>query len=386
MEETLIVGAGPAGLATAACLAELGMPATLLERSEAVGSSWRHHYERLHLHTARQHSALPGLDFPDHVDRWPSRQQVVEYLDAYAAHHRLDVRFGTHVRRVASDADGVVVSTTEGELHARRVVLATGYTRVPVTPSWPGRERFRGTFLHSAAYVNGEPFRGRRVLVVGIGNSGGEIALDLAEHGAEVTIAVRSAVNVVPREILGVPILAVGIATSFLPAPVADAISAPMLWATVGDIRKLGFRKLPYGPVQQIKEHGRIPLIDIGTIARIRAGEIVVRGDVKELDEDGVSFEDGVRGPFDAVVAATGFVPRLDEIAPDLDLDEGGRPRASGAEVGPGIFVCGFHVAATGMLREIGIEARRIAALVGSRVATGKGDGSVTRASSPSSR
>src|SRR5262249_5587940 len=159
-----------------------------------------------------------------------------------------------------------------------------------------------GPMIHSSEYKSGEAFRGKRVLVVGFGNSGGEIAIDLHERGAHPSIAVRSAVNVIPREGFGVPALAIGIATAWMPPAIADATSAPLIRAIVGDIEKLGFRKLPYGPMRQIKEHKRIPLIDIGTIALIRQGKLALRKNVRELDESGVVFEDGVREPFDAIV------------------------------------------------------------------------------------
>jgi cation diffusion facilitator CzcD-associated flavoprotein CzcO len=215
--------------------------------------------------------------------------------------------------------------------------------------------------VHSSQYKNGAPYRGKRVLVVGFGNSGGEIAIDLHEHGARPTMAVRSPVNVVPRDIFGTPVLAIGIATAWMPAALADAISAPMIRAVIGDIRALGFQKLPYGPMRQIKEHGRIPLLDIGTIALIRKGHVALRGDVRDLDEDGAIFDDGRREPFDAIVAATGYAPRLDAFVSGVDLDARGAPKKSGAELAPGLFALGFYVAPTGMLREIGIEAERIA-------------------------
>jgi cation diffusion facilitator CzcD-associated flavoprotein CzcO len=220
---------------------------------------------------------------------------------------------------------------------------------------------------HSSEYRNGERFRGKRVLVVGFGNSGGEIAIDLHEHGAKPSIAVRSAVNVIPREVLGLSVLAIGIATAWMPARIADALSAPLIRATIGDIRELGFRKLPFGPMRQIKEHARIPLIDVGTLALIRSGSIALRGDVRELEEEGVVFESGDREPFDAIIAATGYAPRLDELLSDVPLDEHGSPRASGCEIAPGLFACGFYVAPTGMLREIGIEAQRIADAISRR-------------------
>ncbi len=358
--ETIVIGAGPAGLAAAACLRAQGIPAVILEASDAVGSSWRRHYERLHLHTDRAHSELPGLGFPSGTPRWPSREQVILYLETYAEHHQLAIYLGTKVTRVARDRDAWVVSTSHGDRRAERVVIATGYPRVPVMPAWASR--FRGSIVHSSVYRNGAAYRGQRVLVVGFGNSGGEIAIDLHEHGARPSIAVRSAVNVIPREFFGVPALAIGIASARVPPKIADMLSAPLIRAVVGDIRKLGFKKLPYGPMTQIARDGRIPLIDIGTLALIRDGHVALRPDVVDADGDTVTFSDGRREAFDAIVCATGYQPRVDEILPGVPLDRHGAPPKSGAEIAPGLFTIGFYVAPTGMLREIGIEAKRIAA------------------------
>ena len=201
-------------------------------------------------------------------------------------------------------------------------------------------------------------------LVVGFGNSGGEIAIDLVEQGAaEVGLAVRSPVNVIPRDLLGVPILSVGIVMSKLGAGLADVMSAPLVRAVVGDIRKLGLRKLPYGPFTQIMRDGRIPLLDIGTMKLVKDKKIAIHAGIDRFTRAGVRFEDGVERNYDAVILATGYTPSLDRfIEPVKELvDDRGVPKASGAEVLPGLYCCGFYVAPTGMLREIGIEASRIA-------------------------
>jgi cation diffusion facilitator CzcD-associated flavoprotein CzcO len=369
--DAVVVGAGPAGLAVGACLKDGGVSTLLVDCSETPGSSWRRHYDRLHLHTPRGNSELPLLGFPRGTPRWPSRQQVVDYLEGYARHFQLDLRMGQEVTSVRHESDGWRTTTDRATYRSRFVVVATGYTLVPVVPSWPGRERFRGPLVHSSAYQNGEPYRGKRVLVVGFGNSGGEIAIDLHEHGARPALAVRSPVNVIARQVLGVPMVTIGSALRWLPPSVADALGAPISWLTVGDLRKLGLRKLPYGPITQIARHRRIPLIDVGTIDLIRKGHVQVLPGVRELGESEVVFDDGSRHAFDAVVAATGYAPRADRFVqvPDLVLDESGCPAASGAEVSPGLFFCGMHVAPSGMLHEIAAEARGIARLIATRPA-----------------
>jgi hypothetical protein len=174
---------------------------------------------------------------------------------------------------------------------------------------------------------------------------------------------VRSPVNVVPRDLFGIPVLAVGIATRRLPARLADLLGGNLARAMIGDIEELGLRQLPYGPAVQVREHGRIPLLDIGTIDLIRRGRIAVRPGVVRFDGDLVEFDDGRRESFSAVVLATGYRPALDEfltVADDVTNDSG-VPRASGREVADGLYLCGFYVSPAGMLREIGIEAKRIA-------------------------
>jgi len=204
------------------------------------------------------------------------------------------------------------------------------------------------------------------VLVVGLGNSGGEIAIDLCEHGARPAISVRSAVNVVPRDFLGIPILAWGIALSVLPGRLADAIAALVSRLSFGRLERLGLRQLSYGPMTQIRREGRIPLLDVGTIERVRSGAIEVLPGVESFSNGAARFAGGLERSFDAVVLATGYRPALEAfLDPAAEaLDSRGLPRKSGADTAPGLFFCGFHVAPTGMLREIAREARSIAAAI----------------------
>ena len=362
--DTLVIGAGPAGLAVAACLKKRGASCIIVDRASEVGSSWRHHYDRLHLHSDRDRSALPYLPYPAGTPRYPSREQVIGYLELYARHFELAPHFNEEVRTVRPCDPGRMTTTTAGIYYSRRVVVATGYNAVPYLPQWRGQERFRGRMLHSSEYRSGELFRGQSVLVVGFGNSGGEIAIDLHEHGARVAMAVRGPVNIVPREILGVPILAISIALNHLPARLADALAAPLVRLVIGDITKLGFRKLPMGPFAQIKARTRIPLIDVGTVKLVREGHIEVLGDIREMGETGVTFDDGRLRGFDAIVAATGYGPRSDcFLEPQGNILDVKQPRPpSGGEKKSGLHYCGFIVSPTGMLRDIGIEARRVAA------------------------
>jgi indole-3-pyruvate monooxygenase len=362
--DTIVVGAGPAGLAVGAVLRRANIPFVILERAERIGDSWHRHYDRLHLHTPKRHSALPYRAFPRTYPRYPSRQQVVEYLDDYARAFELAPELGREVQRCARGADGVwVVATNAGSYRGRRLVIATGYNRAPNMPQWPGQATFPGRIMHSRDYTNGEAFRGKRVLVVGFGNSGAEIALDLVEHGAHCAIAVRGRVNVVPRELFGVPVTLISLALRSLPPRVADAMSGLTRRLVIGDLASAGLTQSDVGPLVQIAERHRIPVIDVGTLARIRGGDIAVRKGVASFDGADVRFADGTREQFDAVVLATGFTTGLAAMLPECTsvLDAHGRPLESGRETTiPGLYFCGYHVSATGMLREIALDALAI--------------------------
>jgi cation diffusion facilitator CzcD-associated flavoprotein CzcO len=363
--DAIIIGAGPAGLATAAALRSRGLSAAILEKSDAVGAVWRRHYDRLHLHTDRARSALPGMPIPKAYGRYPSRAQVVEYLEAYAAKFDLKPVFNAPVRAVRRDGRAWRAEAGEESRTAPIVVAATGWADYPYMPTWPGMETFGGPILHSSVYRNPAPFVGKRTLVIGYGNSGAEIALDLAEAGIDVVLSVRSPVNIVPRELFGVPILAFPAVEQWLPPRVADALNAPLVRFAIGSIEKLGLKRSPKGPLQSIEEDGRVPLIEIGTLDAIRDGRIKLRGDVSSFSRESVGLRQSPAERFDAIILATGFRPDLRALLPDAKdvLNATGGPLVSGQTTAElGLFFCGAIPSALGQFRQIGIEATRIAA------------------------
>lgn len=364
--DTIIVGAGPAGLACAAAMSQLGLKVAMLEKSDVVASVWRHHYDRLHLHSDRDHSGLPGMAMPRSYPRYPSRAQVVEYLENYAAHFDLRPLFNSAVRTVRRDGSTWRVETEQRSFAAPVVVIATGWADFPHRPTWPGSDAYKGSVIHSTEYNNPAALVGKRVLVVGFGNSGGEIALDLAQAKVDVTLAVRGPVQILPRELLGLPILTWAIAEARLPARVADFINAPAIRLAVGSVKHLGLKIANKGPRRMIEEDRRVPLLDVGTLARIRDGTIKVRGGIDRFTGDGVIFSDTPAEAFDCVILATGFSPDLRRLLPDVKgvFDRHGMPLTTGrATLESGLFFCGLIASPTGQLREIGIEAQRIALL-----------------------
>ena len=362
--DAVIVGAGPAGLSCAATMRAAGLNVTVVEKADSVGSVWRRHYDRLHLHTDRGHSGLPGMAMPRSFPLYPSRAQMVEYLESYA--ERLDVApvFNTAVTSIRRDGSQWCAETAQGAITAPVVVVATGIADAPYRPSWPGMEFYQGSVVHSSDYRNPAPYQGKRVLVVGFGNSGGEIALDLANVGIDVTLAVRGPVQIIPRDLLGLPILTWVIFYRHLPARLVDFINAPILRLVVGSFEKLGLRQAAKGPRQMVEEDGRVPLIDVGTLAKIRDGSIRISGGVNRLTQDGVVFADATSGTFDAIILATGFRPDLRRLIPSLDdvFDQHGMPHVTGRPSSvPGLYFCGQITSPTGQLREIALEAQRIA-------------------------
>jgi cation diffusion facilitator CzcD-associated flavoprotein CzcO len=371
--DALIVGAGPAGLACAASMAALGLDALVLEKADTIGSVWRRHYDRLHLHTDRGHSSLPGLAMPKAFGRYPSRAQFIEYLEAYAAHFALKPVFDCDVRAVRRAGTTWRVEGDDMTVTAPVVVMATGWADFPHRPAWPEMTAFSGEIIHSSDYRNPAPYRSKCVLVIGFGNSGGEIALDLANAGVDVTLSVRGAVQILPRDLLGIPILTWAIAQRHLPVAFADFINAPAIRLAVGSIEKLGLQRAVKGPRRMIEEDGRVPLLDVGTVAKIRDGAIKVRGAIDCFTSDGVRFSHSGAEHFDCVILATGFRADLRKVLPDAEglLDEQGKPLVTGQTTAkPGLYFCGHIASPTGQLREIGLEAQRIATLASGFVAS----------------
>ncbi|MDX8433513.1 MULTISPECIES: NAD(P)/FAD-dependent oxidoreductase [Mesorhizobium] len=355
----VIVGAGPAGLAVGACLRRAGVDFLMLEKAAEVAPAWRRHYRRLHLHTVKSFSSLPFVPFPSDHPRYVPREKVVAYLDAYAERFELRPRFGVTVDSIRRDKDGFRIEIGSDALTARHVVVASGNNAEPIVPSFPGIETFKDKVLHSADYTEAAPFIGRKVLVIGMGNTGAEIALDLAESGAHPTLSVRKGVHIVPRQLFGVPIQMVGIASRPMPQGLNDRMFPIILDLALGKLEKYGIVRPKEGILKQI-DAGRIPVIDVGTVAAIKAGRIKVAPDIKRFGERGATFVDGRQEEFDAVILATGYRPSYGNFLP-AEL----RPQKSGVNARAselGLYLVGFHNPVTGLLREIGLEAMAVAA------------------------
>ena len=353
--EVVVIGAGPSGLAVGACLQRRRVDFIILEKEHQVGSSWRRHYERLHLHTVKSLSSLPFQSFDRNYPRYVPRSLVVRYLEEYATSFNLTPRFGENVHAVRKQGNGWLIESTTKAFSAPHLVVASGLNAEPVTPQFPGAEKFRGRILHGGAYVNATPFAGQRVLVVGMGNTGAEIALDLCEHGAETTISIRDGVHIVPRDLFGLPIQVVAtVATRLLPLKINDALFPVILDFALGNLSKHGIRRPSEGILEQVVKSGKIPVLDVGTAKLIRDGRINVMRGIAAISEDGVIFEGGEQRRFEAIIFATGYRSGYQNF---LDLAD--NLGAKGTD--PPIYFVGFRNPVTGLLWEISKEARSVA-------------------------
>ena len=358
--DVIVIGAGPAGLATSQQLGARGIRHLVLERGEVVGHTWAHLYDSLTLHTGKHLSSLPGLRFPRAYPLFVPRPLFCDYLRRYAETFRLPVKTGSAVTAVRRDDGLWRVSTARGDHTARAVVIATGIVANPLRPRFRGEEVFRGRLVHSVEYRNPAPYVGRRVLIVGVGNSGAEIGSEIARAGGggRVTIAVRSGANVVPRSMFGLPIQYLAYWVRKLPRPAQEVI--------VAGVRKVTeLRRGP--PVLPLPRHGpldAIPVIGFHLVDAIRAGLIHVKPGLAELTPEGARFADGSVEPFDDVILATGFAPALGPLGAAVRTDAKGfalrTARVTSVDQ-PNLYFVGHNYDATGGLYNIRVDARLVA-------------------------
>ncbi len=361
----LVVGGGPAGLATSQQLKAHAIPHRVLERGETVGYTWANLYDSLTLHTGKHMSTLPGMSFPRSAPLFVPRGQFWEYLRDYARAFELPVETRCTVERITR-SDGTWSVTTSrggrgGPLAARALVVATGIVANPKSPRFPGQERFAGRIEHSAGYRRPDAYVGRRVLVVGVGNSGAEISSEIARAGGKVTIAVRSGANVVPLTLAGLPIQYLAYWVRKLPRPMQERV--------VGLVRLMSEIKRgpPVLPRPAHSPLDAIPVIGFHLVDAIAQGLVDVRTGVAELTADGARFTDGTTGVFNDIILATGFGAALAPLGELVQVDAKGFARRRDRVVSvdqPNLYFVGHNYDATGGLHNINRDARLAARLI----------------------
>ncbi|MGV9963015.1 flavin-containing monooxygenase [Streptomyces olivaceus] len=335
--DLIVLGAGQSGLATAALAPRHGFArALVLESADQVGGSWPRYYDSLTLFSPARYSSLPGMRFPGDGDRYPTRDEVVDYLRAYARRLDADIRTSTTVTSVQPRDGAWMVCTEDGaEFTARAVVAATGAFRSPYTPVVPGCEEFAGQSLHAADYRTSEPFTGRRVVVVGGGNSAVQIAAELGVV-AETTLASRRPIGWVKQRPLGRDI---------------------HWW-----LRRTGF---DIAPLSRMLERVPVSVLDDGRYRRALDTHGIERREMfARLTPDGVVWADGAEEPVGTVIWATGYRLTYPYLNGSGVLDTDGRPRHHGGiATVPGLGFVGIEFQrsfSSNTLRGVGRDAAHV--------------------------
>ncbi|KAI3519271.1 hypothetical protein L1887_08300 [Cichorium endivia] len=325
----LIVGAGPSGLAIAACLSKRGVPFVILEKENCLASLWRlKAYDSLKLHLPKKFCQLPHFPIPSDFPNYPSKEQFIAYLDSYAKHFSIRPMFGYEVKSASYNAAGGFWRVVAGgsEFVSRWLVVATGDNAAPAVPEFDGVEDFGGKVMHSCEYKNGGEFKGRKVLVVGCGNAGMEISLNLCDNGARVSLVVRHKLHILPRDILGRSSFAVAVdLLKLFPLRFVDWFLIISSRLALGDTSKFGILRPKDGPLKLKGKTGKTPVLDVGSLSKIKSGQIKVVGEIRRFTSRHVEFMDGKVEAFDSVILATGYRSNVASWLKEESLPEKGQ-------------------------------------------------------------
>ncbi|QUC61743.1 NAD(P)-binding domain-containing protein [Streptomyces sp. A2-16] len=362
--DTCVIGAGPAGLAVARALAERNLPYTHLERHSGPGGIWdidnpgSPMYESAHFISSKTLSGFGGFPMPDHFADYPPHRQILSYLTSFADAYGLTERieFGTAVENVAKNADGTwTVTTSDGgqSVHGQ-VVVCTGSQWHPNIPELPGR--FSGEVRHTVGYRGAEELRGKRVLVVGAGNSGCDIACDAARSADHAVISMRRGYWFIPKHLFGRPVDTIAAGGPKLPMWLEQRLFGALLRILNGDPTRLGLQK----PDHRLFETH--PAVNSMLIHHLQHGDITARPGIADTAGRTVRFTDGSSDEFDLILLATGYVHKVpvaqkyfgDEQHPDLYLSSFSREHH-------GLFGVGFIETNSGAYQLFDAQAQLIA-------------------------
>jgi cation diffusion facilitator CzcD-associated flavoprotein CzcO len=342
----LIVGAGPAGLSAAAALKKHGVGFELHERHSGVGGLWdidnpgSPMYRSAHFISSKYLSHLVDLKMPAEYPDYPSNRQLLAYIRSFARQNALEDRitFNSEVVRAEQIAGGWRVTFGNGEEKAYRWLLtAVGTNWHPHVAEFEGT--FNGRLIHSRDYHSADELTGKRVLVVGAGNSGCDIACDAARSAGKTLISMRRGYHFIPKHVFGMPADVFAAQPPHLPAWLAQRVFTLILRVLLGDLTKLG---LPKPDHRLLETH---PLLNDQLIHHLRHGDIAVKGDIQRFEGDDVVFKDGSRETVDVVILATGYQWLLPFLDKTVLTWEGNRPALKlcfAAPNDPSLFCLGF--------------------------------------------
>ncbi|KAF3496229.1 hypothetical protein DY000_02058238 [Brassica cretica] len=355
----VIVGAGPSGLAVAAGLKREGVPFIILERANCIASLWQNRtYDRLKLHLPKQFCQLPNFPFPEDYPEYPTKFQFIQYLEDYATHFDINPKYNETVQsakydetfglwRVKTVSKSGPLGSCEFEYICRTLVVATGENAEKVVPDFEGLEDFGGDVLHAGDYKSGGRYQGKKVLVVGCGNSGMEVSLDLYNHGANPSMVVRSSVHVLPREILGKSTFELGVTMmKWMPVWLVDKTLLFLARIVLGDTDKYGLKRPKLGPLELKNLECKTPVLDIGALPKIRSGKIKIVPGIIKFGRGKVELVDGRVLEIDSVILATGYRSNVPSWLKDNDFfsDDGipKNPFPNGWKGEAGLYAVGF--------------------------------------------
>ncbi|KAL8092922.1 putative indole-3-pyruvate monooxygenase YUCCA8 [Apium graveolens] len=354
----VIVGAGPSGLAVGACLKEQGIPFVVLERADCIASLWQKRtYDRLKLHLPKQFCQLPKFPFPDHYPEYPTKKQFIDYLESYARQFDINPQYNECVQSAKYDEAcklwRIKTITTCGAISSeveyicQWLVVATGENAERVMPDIEGLQEFEGEVIHACEYKSGEKYSGKKVLVVGCGNSGMEVSLDLCNHNAKPSMVVRSSVHVLPREICGKSTFELAmIMMRWLPLWLVDRLVLLLSWFILGNTESYGIKRPSVGPLALKNIHGKTPVLDIGALEKIRSRDIQVVPGIKKFSNGLVQLVNGQELKIDSVVLATGYCSNVPYWLQETDFfSKNGLPRTpfpNGWKGNAGLYAVGF--------------------------------------------
>ncbi|KAK1651764.1 hypothetical protein QYE76_069569 [Lolium multiflorum] len=308
----LIVGAGPAGLATAACLTQLSIPYVIVEREDCSVSLWRNRaYDRLKLHLAKEFCELPHMSYPADAPTYIPKALFIKYVDDYIECFSIQPKYLTSVESSTYDREKKVWSIAAHDMAeckrinftAKFLVVASGENSAENIPVILGLQNFLGETIHSSRYKSGKSFSGKSVLVIGSGNSGMEIAYDLATHGVNTSIVVRSPIHVMTKELIRLGMTL----AHHLPLNLVDKLLVTGAKFMFGDLSRHGITMPNMGPMMLKSKTGRSAVIDVGTVGLIKNGIIHVQGSISKIMGNKVKFQSVDEISFDAIVFATGY-------------------------------------------------------------------------------
>ncbi len=323
-----VVGAGPAGLILARQLSETSASFEIFERNTDVGGIWDIDavgspiYESAHFISSRTLSGFADFPMPDDFPDYPDHRQLLDYIRSFADEFdlRRNIRFGVAVDKVVLTADGLwELQFDNGDVrHCRYLICANGVTWVPNFVSWPGE--FNGVIRHAVSYRSPKEFEGKRVLVVGAGNSGADIACDASFSADQAFLSVRRGYHFIPKHIIGMPSDVFASQGPSLPHWLEVRVFGVMLRMINGDLRRFGLPK----PDHRIFESH--PLMNTQVLHYLGHGDCIAKPDVERFDGDHVVFVDGSREQIDLVITATGYQHAIPFLNPGVLSFKGGRP------------------------------------------------------------